>query len=147
MNGNWELGAFLLEKGADPNADRQGWTALHQIARSRRTNIGWLPAPPGKGNISSLDLVEKLLQDGADVNARMARDFRDGYRNRMNRVGATPFLLSAKSVDTEMMRTLLTLRRRSIGWQRRRFYTDHGRGRRRYLESRRGRWHRTWIGA
>ena len=108
MNGNWELGAFLLEKGADPNADRQGWTALHQIARSRRTNIGWLPAPPGKGNISSLDLVEKLLQDGADVNARMARDFRDGYRNRMNRVGATPFLLSAKSVDTEMMRTLLT---------------------------------------
>ena len=106
MNGNWELGAFLLEKGADPNADRQGWTALHQIARFRRTNIGWLPAPPGKGNISNLDLVKKLLQDGADVNARMTRDFRDGYRNRMNRVGATPFLLSAKSVDTEMMRTL-----------------------------------------
>jgi len=37
----------------------------------------------------------------------MRRDFRDGYRNRLNRIGATPFLLAAKNVDTEIMKMLL----------------------------------------
>lgn len=107
MNGNWELGAVLVDKGADVNASSQGWTALHQIARLRRTNIGFLPPPVGKGNLGSVDLAKKLIAHGADVNARMTRDFRDGYRNRLNRIGATPFLLAAKSVDTELMRVLL----------------------------------------
>ncbi len=53
QNGHWELGAFLIDQGADVNADKQGWTALHQIVRLRRTNIGFLPPPIGKGNISS----------------------------------------------------------------------------------------------
>jgi ankyrin repeat protein len=108
MNGNWELGALLVDQGADVNADKQGWSALHQIVRLRRTNIGFLPPPPGTGNLSSLDLVKKLLARGANVNARMTKDFRDGYRNRLNRVGATPFLLASKSVDTELMKVLLT---------------------------------------
>lgn len=107
QNGHWELGALLIDKGANVNADKQGWTALHQIARLRRTNIGFLPPPVGKGNMSSLDLVKKLIASGANVNMRMTRDFRDGYRNRLNRVGATPFLLAAKSVDTELMKALL----------------------------------------
>jgi ankyrin repeat protein len=107
MNGHWELGAFLVDRGADVNAAKQGWTALHQIARIRRTNIGFLPPPAGKGNLSSTELAKKLIARGADVNAVMTRDFRDGYRNRLNRIGATPFLLAAKSVDTELMRVLL----------------------------------------
>ena len=107
MNGNWELGALLVDQGADVNADKQGWSALHQIVRLRRTNIGFLPPPPGTGNLSNLDLVKKLLARGANVNARMTKDFRDGYRNRLNRVGATPFLLASKSVDTELMKVLL----------------------------------------
>jgi ankyrin repeat protein len=107
QNGHWELGAFLVDRGANVNADKQGWTALHQIIRLRRTNIGFLPPPVGKGTMSSLDLVKKLIAAGTTVNARMTRDFRDGYRNRLNRVGATPFLLAAKSVDTEIMNVLL----------------------------------------
>jgi ankyrin repeat protein len=107
QNGHWELGAFLIDRGADVNADKQGWTALHQIARLRRTNIGFLPPPVGKGTLSSLDLVKALVAHGASVNVQMTRDFRDGYRNRLNRVGATPFLLAAKSVDTELMKVLL----------------------------------------
>ena len=108
INGHWELGAFLADRGADVNAAAQGWTALHSIARLRRTNIGFGPPPlAGKGNLSSLDLVKKLIAKGANVNALMARDFRDGYRNRLNRIGATPFLLAAKNVDTELMRVLL----------------------------------------
>jgi ankyrin repeat protein len=107
QNGQWELGAYLIDRRADVNADKQGWTALHQISRIRRTNIGFLPPPVGKGSISSLDLVKKLVASGANVNAKMTRDFRDGYRNRLNRVGATAFLLAAKNDDTELMKALL----------------------------------------
>ena len=107
QNGHWELGAFLIDQGANVNADGQGWTALHQITRLRRTNIGFLPPPIGKGTISSLDLVKKLLASGTNVNAVMTRDFRDGYRNRLNRIGATAFLLAAKNADTELMKVLL----------------------------------------
>ena len=51
--------------------------------------------------------MKKLLAYGANVNARMTKDFRDGYRNRLNRVGATPMLLASKNVDTELMRVLV----------------------------------------
>jgi ankyrin repeat protein len=107
QNAQWELGAFLIDRGADVNAAKQGWTALHQISRIRRTNVGFLPPPVGKGNIGSLDLVKKLLASGADVHAKMTRDFRDGYRNRLNRVGATAFLLASKNDDLELMKVLL----------------------------------------
>ena len=107
MNGQWQLGSYLVDRGADVNAAGQGWTALHQIARIRRTNIGFLPPPSGQGTLSSTDLAKKLLASGADVHVLQTRDFRDGYRNRLNRVGATAFLLAAKNVDTELMRLLL----------------------------------------
>ncbi len=31
QNGHWELGSFLVDQGADVNADKQGFTALHQV--------------------------------------------------------------------------------------------------------------------
>ena len=107
MNGQHEVGIHLIDQGADVNADEQGWSALHQTIRLRRTNIGHMPPPEGRGNLSSMDLIHRLLEAGVDVNAPMTADFRDGYRNRLNRVGATPFLLASKNVDTEVMRVLL----------------------------------------
>ena len=107
MNGQHEVGIHLIDQGADVNAAGQGWNALHQVIRLRRTNIGHMPPPEGRGNASSMDLIHALLAAGVDVNAPMAADFRDGYRNRLNRVGATPFLLASKNVDTEVMRVLL----------------------------------------
>ncbi len=107
MNGQHEVGIHLIDQGADVNAAEQGWNALHQVIRLRRTNIGHMPPPEGRGNASSMDLVHALLAAGVDVNAPMTADFRDGYRNRLNRVGATPFLLASKNVDTEVMRVLL----------------------------------------
>ena len=38
LNAHYELGVWLLEQGADPNADDQGWTALHQLVWARRPN-------------------------------------------------------------------------------------------------------------
>src|SRR3954447_4483258 len=107
-NAHYELAAFLLERGADPNAAAQGWTALHQIAWSRRPNRGFnLPGAVQTGTLDSLDLVRKLAARGANVNARMTKEPRDGNRNMMNRIGSTPFLMAAKTDDVPLMRVLL----------------------------------------
>jgi ankyrin repeat protein len=107
-NAHYELAAMLLEKGANPNADEQGWTALHQIAWTRRPNYGYnLPGAVPTGRLDALDLVNVLVQHGAEVNAREKKEPRDGNRNMLNRIGATPFLLAAKAVDLPLMRALL----------------------------------------
>src|SRR5713226_5411904 len=66
-NAHFELASLLLDRGADPNAAEQGWTALHQLAWTRRPPIqhGLPPAVP-TGNMDSLALAEQLLQYGAD---------------------------------------------------------------------------------
>ena len=106
-NAHWELAAFLLDRGANPNAAVQGWTALHQVVRTRTLNIGQFPHPVPTGRISSLDLARKLIASGADLNARMTKEFSDGYRGRrFRRIGTPPFLLAAKGADHAMMRLL-----------------------------------------
>jgi len=107
-NAHFELAAFLLDRGADPNAAEQGWTALHQVAWSRRPNRGFnMPGAVPTGRIDSLELVRKLVAKGANVNARMTKEPRDGNRNMLNRIGATPFVMAAKSADVPLMRVLL----------------------------------------
>ena len=108
MNAHYELAGLLLERGANPNADAQGWTALHQIAWSRRHNAGFnLPGPVQTGNLDSLELVRQLVKRGANVNARTTKEPRDGNRNMLNRLGSTAFLMAAKNDDVPMMRVLL----------------------------------------
>jgi ankyrin repeat protein len=108
MNAHYELAGELLARGADPNADAQGWTALHQIAWSRRHNAGFnLPGPVQTGGLDSLELVRQLVKRGADVNARTTKEPRDGNRNMLNRIGSTAFLMAAKNDDVPLMRTLL----------------------------------------
>jgi ankyrin repeat protein len=108
INAHYELAAMLLDRGADPNADKQGWTALHQVAWSRRHNAGFnLPGPVRTGSLDSLDLVRTLVKKGANVNARVTKEPRDGNRNLLNRIGSTPFLMAAKSDDVPLMTVLL----------------------------------------
>jgi ankyrin repeat protein len=109
-NAHYELAVFLLDRGADPNAAEQGWSALHQVAWSRRPNRGFnMPGAVPTGRIDSLDVVRKLAARGADLNARMTKEPRDGNRNMLNRIGATPFVMAAKSADVPLMRVLLEL--------------------------------------
>lgn len=107
INAHYELADLLLDRGAEINASKSGWTPLHQVVRTRRLNIGNLPAPVATGTLSSLAFARKLVARGANVNARMTKEFHDYYRNRMKRVGATPLLLASKTADVEMMRLLL----------------------------------------
>jgi ankyrin repeat protein len=108
LNAHFELAAELLDRGADPNASGTGWTALHQLAWTRRPPIqhGLPPAVP-TGKLDSLDLAKKLLEKGANPNARMTREPSDGARNVLNRIGSTPFLQAAKLGDIPYMRLLL----------------------------------------
>jgi ankyrin repeat protein len=108
-NGHFELASYLLDAGADPNAAAQGWTALHAITWVRKPGGGDNnPAPIGSGNMTSLELVKKLVAKGANVNARMTKKVNVGLTS-LNTLGATPFFLAARTADAELMRSLAAL--------------------------------------
>jgi ankyrin repeat protein len=112
INAHYDLAVRLLERGADAKAAEQGWTALHQLVWTRRPNTNknqHNPSPRQSGRVTDLELVRALVRHGADVNARQTKEPRNGYRNKLNRVDATPFLLAAQVVDLELMRLLLDL--------------------------------------
>jgi uncharacterized protein len=108
-NAHYELAAFLLDNGADPNASGPGYTALHAIPSVRKPGGGDNdPAPDGSGNMTSLELIKKLVAKGANINARMTKKINFGLTS-LNDVGATPFCLAALTADTELMRFFVSL--------------------------------------
>lgn len=90
-----EMVNFLLEKGANPNASRAGFAALH-IAIMRRDE----------------KMVAALLTHGADANAPlrgwtpMRRSSHD-YNFEPALVGATPFWMAARFTEPAVMRLLV----------------------------------------
>jgi uncharacterized protein len=109
-NAHYELAALLLDRGADPNAAPRGWTALHQVSWIRKAGIAGSndPSPEGSGSMDSLTFVRKLVKHGADVNARVTKRPRVGV-TRLNMIGASPYLLAARTADAEYMRLLAEL--------------------------------------
>ncbi len=110
-NGHFELAVDLLEMGADPDDQRSGFTALHTMTWVRKPNLGededGDPAPRGSGQLTSLQFVRKLVEGGADVNARLERG-RSG-RGQLSRKGATAFLLASVTADLPMLKLLVEL--------------------------------------
>jgi ankyrin repeat protein len=108
-NGHLELAAMLLDAGADPNNSEPGWTPLHVVTWLRKPGAGSNElGPVGSGNMDSLEFVRKLVAHGADVNARMTKRTRAGA-STLNMIGATPFLMAARTGDAELMRLLAEL--------------------------------------
>jgi ankyrin repeat protein len=87
------FGTFLLEKGANPNADGAGYTALH--AAVVRGNVG---------------LLKALLAHGANPNVRQRKGSPSkrysGFALDKTMMGATPFLLATRASQLEMMKAL-----------------------------------------
>ncbi|MCA9108661.1 MAG: ankyrin repeat domain-containing protein [Planctomycetaceae bacterium] len=113
-NGHFALATELLKAGADPNAAPAGFTALHAITWVRRPLGGDTdPAPIGSGSLNSLDLVSRLLEAGADINARYhlkgagKGGWYSGGNAQFTKAGSTAFVLAARNSDLNLMRTLL----------------------------------------
>ena len=106
-----ELALELVEAGADPNDQRGGYTALHNLVWLRKPNHGededGAPPPDGSGRVTSLPFARALVARGADVNARIERG--PAGRGVLNRTGATPFLLAAQTADIALLKLLLEL--------------------------------------
>lgn len=114
--GHWDLAKSLLDRGADPNLSKAGYTALHWMSGTwdghftgtvGTDKFEWIGARgPGK-----LEFVKALLAHGANPNARLEKrpplfGFGGGWF-RANYVGATPFILAALGGQLAIMRTLL----------------------------------------
>ena len=109
-NAHYELAARLLDRGADPNAAPQGYTALHQVSWVRKAGIAGSnnPAPEGSGTMDSLTFVKTLVSKGASLNARVTKRPSMGVTT-LNSIGATPFLLAARTADAPLMTLLAEL--------------------------------------
>lgn len=109
-NAHYELALLLVDAGADPNSAPLGWTALHQITGVRKVGLFGSndSAPEGSGNIGSLEFVRLLVARGANINARATARPPLG-RTEINAIGATPFLLAARTADAALMRELAKL--------------------------------------
>ena len=109
-NAHYELAARLLDRGVDPNAAPQGYTALHQVSWVRKAGIAGSnnPAPQGSGKMDSLTFVRTLVSKGAQLNARVTKRPNMGVTT-LNSIGATPFLLAARTADAPLMKLLAEL--------------------------------------
>jgi uncharacterized protein len=90
-----QLGEFLLEQGANPNASGPGYSALHTAVLR-----------------SDVELVKALLAHGAQPNVRITKAtpqnrFDYGWILPLSVVHYTPLLLAARYVEVEIMRALL----------------------------------------
>ena len=117
-NAHYELAKYLLDQGADPNADSGGQTALHVAIQTM--NWEGLGSPDaeltGTGRLDAADFVDVLLAAGANVNARQASTNEGGNGNSLVRgytveesgtVGVTPFWIAARGGDARTMRLLV----------------------------------------
>jgi ankyrin repeat protein len=113
LNGNYELGTFLLDNGADPNVDNSGRTALHALIQVRNWE-GLANAPVvTTGNVDSTEMLNALLNHGANPNARMTKELPFAHYRGASQTsavgvtGSTPFWWAARGADLEAMRILL----------------------------------------
>jgi ankyrin repeat protein len=112
INAHWELAGMLVDHGADVNVESPGGTVLHEIAdvRAAKTLVkaGGLPPPEGSGTMTAMELVQKVVAHGGNVNARITKPQKVTYGTRPGpQVGLTPLLLTTIPADPEYMRVLL----------------------------------------
>jgi len=110
-NAHFELAAYLLDRGADPNEAPRGWTALHQVSWLRKMGDAGTndPPPQGSGKMTSLEFVRTLVKRGAAINGKVTNRRLPVGASGLNFAGATPFLLAARTADVELMKLLLEL--------------------------------------
>jgi uncharacterized protein len=132
INAYYDMASVLLDFGANPNIQDLNGTPLHSLVWMRKPGTSWEAAAtatdpitvprPVKEKTTALELAEKLLQKGADPNARIAwkeMPMTKGLgttknppninlgRHYLSFVGSTPFYNAARNGDAPMMRLLV----------------------------------------
>jgi ankyrin repeat protein len=114
INGHYDVAGFLIDKGTDPNlTDVTGRTALYAAVDFNTMPNDNRPAPKViNDHLTALDLIQKLLDRGANVNAQLKKQA--PYRAKLDRgddtmltTGTTPFLRAAKAGDIAAMKLLV----------------------------------------
>src|SRR5579863_7228997 len=130
VNAAYDVGAVLLDHGADPNAPDARGSALHAIAWLRKPGSDGgdglgkrsYGPPLQKGNMSGMELARRLLEHGANPNARVHFQERLNLASRdatarnpplihlgrhiLTYSGATPFYIAAHNGDYQYMQLL-----------------------------------------
>jgi ankyrin repeat protein len=115
QTGHFAVAEYLLERGADVNAaDWYGETPLWAAVDLRNLDVTGPERDNGIERARALRLIERLLEAGADVNAR-TREYpperrfitRLGSLSWVDFTGQTPFLRAALAGDVAVMRLLL----------------------------------------
>jgi ankyrin repeat protein len=113
INGHFDLARVLINRGADVN-----WMADNGVAPLYAVlNVQWAPKalyPQPQAyrqqKLSYLDMMQVLLDKGADVNARLRKKvWYSGYSfdlSGVDEIGATPFWRAAYAADVDAMKLL-----------------------------------------
>ncbi len=114
INGHYDVAKYLLETGADPNlAQDNGVTPLYGILNCQWSDKALYPQPRAfeQQRTSYLQLMEELLQKGANVNARLTTKVwysqYDFDQSGVDEAGATPFWRAAYADDIDAMKVLV----------------------------------------
>jgi ankyrin repeat protein len=115
MNMQFDTAAYLIRRGANPNAwDLWGRAPLYAAVDVNTIPRGGRPDLPSLDATTSLEVIALLLEAGANPNARLKLPppFRNVGNDRgldgMLTTGTTPLLRAAKALDAPAIELLLT---------------------------------------
>ena len=112
MNKRYTFAKFLVERGANPNlADVRGRAPLYAAIDARDEDYSAMPSRKEDDAVSSLEIIQVLLDHGADPNATLTKNLpgRSGMDSGDTALGpgTTPLMRAARAGDPEVMRMLL----------------------------------------
>jgi ankyrin repeat protein len=114
INGHFDIADYLLQHGADPKlASENGVTPLYAALNLQWAPRALYPQPRAylQQKLTYLDMMIRLLDKGADVNARLNKKVWYSEYNfpllGVDEIGATPFWRAAYASDVDAMRLLV----------------------------------------
>jgi len=112
LNKKYTYAKYLLDHGANPNiADVRGRAALYAAIDMRNEDYSALPAHKEDDPLPSLDLIQALLDRGANPNTQLTKNLpgRSGMDagDTSLDAGTTPLMRAARAGDAAVMRALI----------------------------------------